>query len=53
MPDETTKILYCSCSNKWQDKTYGEGKRLHNSTMKVSPPTWRCIVCGKTKEARS
>jgi hypothetical protein len=45
-----TKILKCDCVHPFQDKTYGKGKRVHNSCHpKQSPPDWRCTVCSKVK----
>lgn len=35
-------LLMCKCSNKFQDETYGLGRRVHNETSKG----WRCTVCG-------
>lgn len=37
------KIYPCSCSHSYQDKKYGEGKRVWNP----GPSKWRCSVCGK------
>ena len=42
----TTKIKSCTCKHEWQDKTYGVGKRVMNSTTKETT-TYRCTVCGK------
>lgn len=42
------KILPCECKNKYQDDTYGKGKRVHNQTADKTS-TWRCTVCGKEK----
>ncbi|MEL6181549.1 MAG: hypothetical protein AAFS10_21505 [Myxococcota bacterium] len=41
-----TVILKCSCTNAWQDRTYGEGFRVFN----VSPKGFvRCTVCATTR----
>jgi hypothetical protein len=45
-----TGVLPCTCSSKYQDKTYGEGKRLHNQTNGKSGKGWRCTSCGKEKK---
>ncbi len=42
------KIKRCYCKSVYQDKKYGKGKRVFNSTL--VPPEgdiWRCTVCGK------
>lgn len=38
-----TKIILCKCENKYQDKLYGKGRRVHNSTKEEN--TYRCTVC--------
>ncbi|MDO8726322.1 MAG: hypothetical protein Q7J35_09680 [Candidatus Methanoperedens sp.] len=38
-----TTITKCDCVNEYQDKLYGKGLRLKNSTVKGL----RCSVCGK------
>lgn len=35
-------VVSCSCTHKYQDDTYGKGRRLANLTIKGS----RCTVCG-------
>ena len=40
----STKIITCKCNSEYQDKTYGEQKRIHNK-MKDSNK-YRCTVCG-------
>jgi len=44
-------ILYCSCKHKFQDKTYGKGKRLMNAMFakKGDVQMYRCTVCGKER----
>jgi len=42
-----TKILTCDCNHKFQDRTYGKNKRIHNSTAKG----WRCTVCDTEKKS--
>lgn len=44
-----TKIKTCVCQNKWQDKRYGKGKRVHNETTKGDAERWRCTVCSRTQ----
>ena len=41
-----TIIRYCSCKHEYQDKRYGEGKRVMNPTKNDKYP-YRCTVCGK------
>jgi hypothetical protein len=38
---------YCTCENVYQDEKYGKGKRVMNPTSKLTPPTYRCTVCGR------
>lgn len=42
-----SKILRCSCTHEFQDKTYGKGMRLMNPTGKTQDSGYRCTVCGK------
>ena len=42
-----TKIVKCTCKNDWQDKKYGNGMRVHNTTSK--PNGVRCTVCKNDK----
>jgi len=35
----------CTCANEYQDKQYGKGIRIANTTGKTN--TVRCTVCGK------
>lgn len=45
------KILKCNCNNEFQDKTYGEGMRVHNKMAKAGRVLgYRCTVCGKEKQ---
>ena len=47
----STKVLPCKCKSEYQDKRYGVGLRVHNSTVKPTPG-WRCTVC-KDKKGES
>lgn len=38
-----TKVKNCTCKHDFQDKKYGEQKRLKNKCNKG----WRCTVCGR------
>jgi len=40
-----TTIKTCNCKHKYQDKTYGNKKRVHNECEKG----YRCTVCGDVK----
>ena len=40
-----SKITTCTCKHEFQDKKYGENKRVMNKTGKG----YRCTVCGKDK----
>ena len=40
-----TDVKECTCKNEYQDKKYGKGKRVCNST---ATGQWRCTVCGNT-----
>jgi hypothetical protein len=42
-------IKPCSCKNKFQDKKYGEGNRVHNKLSEKSYDKWCCTVCNKRK----
>lgn len=48
----STKIMSCSCANRFQDSRYGVGKRVHNKMgMKpIADSSFRCTVCGNTKD---
>ncbi len=37
----------CNCANKFQDKLYGKGNRMHNP-LKEDASTGKCTVCAKT-----
>lgn len=39
----SVKILACSCTSEFQDRTYGRGMRVHNLAVKG----YRCTVCSK------
>ena len=41
-----TVIKSCGCSNAYQDKTYGPGLRVFNTSMDGAKST--CTVCGKS-----
>jgi len=46
------KVMFCTCKNAYQDKTYGAQNRVHNAGKKSgsgSPP-YRCTVCGADKK---
>lgn len=42
-------IKFCTCEHEYQDKTYGDHKRVHNITKKGE---LRCTVCEKVKSIR-
>ena len=44
-----TKVIKCVCINEYQDKKYGEQKRVHNIGGTKDEPTYTCTVCGKKK----
>lgn len=50
--ERTTKVMFCSCSHEYQDKTYGINMRVFNkvSTTTGHPKKYRCTICGKEKE---
>lgn len=43
-----TVIKRCSCTHDFQDKIYGQGMRVHNTTVATKNGKYRCTVCGKT-----
>ncbi len=45
-----TKIKKCTCANAYQDKRYGEFKRVHNQSGTKDKVTWTCTVCGKKSD---
>lgn len=49
MANGGSKVLSCvaSCKSDYQDKKYGDGKRLMNRKNQG----YRCTVCGKDKAA--
>lgn len=44
-----TIVKRCSCNNKFQDKRFGKGKRLFNTTTS-NAHAYRCTVCGKERQ---
>lgn len=43
-----TKIISCQCKHEYQDKLYGNNKRVYNKTVKGTTPDtqgYRCTVC--------
>ena len=45
-----TKIITCTCKHEYQDRTYGNGKRVANKANKaVDGDRYRCTVCGELK----
>jgi hypothetical protein len=45
-------IIACNCKSKYQDETFGTGKRVHNPVMKEPKGQhWRCSVC-KTEHTK-
>jgi len=48
---DRTKIIKCTCRNKYQDKKYGTYLRAHNYGEKCNGgnPGYRCTVCGTIK----
>lgn len=45
MANGGNKVLACTCRHEYQDKKYGENKRLMNKKNQG----YRCTVCGKDK----
>jgi hypothetical protein len=43
-----TRVMSCVCVSKFQDATYGAGRRLHNA-MKADGK-FRCTVCEREKD---
>lgn len=39
------KIIKCTCKNEFQDKRYGEQRRVHNENAKG----WICTICKNEK----
>lgn len=46
-----TMIRSCTCVHTYQDKTYGNGQRVHNVFIKSNKDghKMRCTVCGRGK----
>ena len=45
------KILPCTCDHKYQDKKYGNGRRVHNKIQSgANIEAFRCTVCEKEKK---
>ena len=42
-----TKIITCNCISEFQDKLYGDKKRVHNLSFDSKKCT--CTVCGNVK----
>lgn len=42
-----TKIVRCTCDHPYQDKKYGKGKRVANSSGGGNSIKYRCTVCKK------
>lgn len=44
-----TRIITCTCSHDFQDKRYGDKKRVGNQLASKTPGTrsYRCTVCGR------
>lgn len=38
------KVIKCKCNSEFQDKEYGKGMRLHNTSP--DEKNLRCTVCG-------
>lgn len=47
MSNGGVKVLTCVCKSEYQDKKYGENRRLMNRKNQG----YRCTVCGKDKVA--
>lgn len=47
----STLILQCTCESDFQDETYGNGWRLHNTNGAhlIGMRTATCTVCGEKK----
>ena len=48
-----TKVLTCTCEHKFQDKTRGNKRRVHNemAAKKGTETQWRCTVCATVRTA--
>lgn len=51
MKEPTTVIKRCTCLSPYQDKKYGNGKRVFNTREgnKYMAKAYRCTVCGTIK----
>lgn len=51
---ETAKVLKCTCKHTGQDILHGSFMRVFNQiqSAKNSTPTFRCTVCGGTKQEK-
>lgn len=45
-----TIIAPCACKSEYQDKRYGEHKRVHNQMSGKVVATYRCTVCGNERQ---
>ena len=45
---DTCAILKCNCDHEFQDKEYGEGRRVHAKKMNGQ---WVCTVCSTIRGA--
>lgn len=54
LPGET-KIIKCSCVHVYQDKRYGQGRRVHNvgGGRGGANIKYYCTVCGKENDPSS
>ena len=48
---EGTQIVSCFCESTYQDKRYGQNKRVHNGCGNPDKAhgTLRCTVCGRAR----
>ena len=42
-------IKSCTCKHEFQDKRYGQGKRVFNKKADKSSSGYKCTVCGSEK----
>jgi len=42
-------ILKCDCYHEYQDRRYGQGKRVHNACQPGEPRAYRCTVCRRER----
>lgn len=45
--DSKIKVMFCTCKNAYQDKTYGLQQRVFNAGK--ASGLYRCTVCGAEK----